>query len=491
MHNFMETLLKTSLIGLLLLLTGCATNPATGEQDIVLMSEQEEIALGRQAHQEVLKQYGVYEDKSLQQYVQSVGNKLARKSHRQDLIFRFTVLDSKQVNAFALPGGYIYITRGLMAYLNSEAELAAVLGHEIGHVTARHSVRQYSAAQLANIGAMIGSIFVPGMNTTIGNQLTQLFGTALLRGYGREHELEADRLGAEYLARTGYTPKAMIDVITVLKSQEQFEIQRAKQEGREPNTYHGLFATHPKNDTRLQEIVGLADSLQSKTTPAVGVEPYFNSIDGLIFGDSPKEGITRGNSFYHRDLGFALNLPKGWNVTNQPDRLIVAAPEGKALIQLTAEDINKRISPRQFMIERLGLNELRNERSLNIHGSEAHTGTSSINTNFGRRESRFTVLYFNQMAYVFAGITKEKGKIAEYDTTFLKSMQSFHALTKNEQQLAKPLQLDIIKASADTNYKALSQTSPLLQYAEEEIRLLNDHYPKGTPTHGQLIKIIQ
>jgi len=194
-----------------LLISSCAVNPVTGKQDLVLLSEKDEIALGRKTHQEVLKQYSVYDNHALQKYVQNVGTKLASKSHRSNLIYRFIVLDSKEVNAFALPGGYIYITRGLMAYLKSEAELAAVLGHEIGHVTARHSVRQYSANQLTNIGLIISSIFIPGMNQA-SNQLAQLFGTALLRGYGREHELEADRLGAEYLARTNYNPQAMLDV---------------------------------------------------------------------------------------------------------------------------------------------------------------------------------------------------------------------------------------------------------------------------------------
>src|SRR3972149_4360146 len=195
----MTTILLVLLLLLAPLFSGCAVNPVTGQQDIVLLSEEQELALGRKTHQQVLQQYGVYDDQELQAYVKNTGEKLAAQSHRRDLVYRFTVVDSKEVNAFALPGGYIYITRGLLAYLNSEAELAAVLGHEIGHVTARHAVRQYTAAQLANIGATLGAVFIPGMNAA-GNQLVQLFGTALLRGYGREHELEADQLGAEYLA---------------------------------------------------------------------------------------------------------------------------------------------------------------------------------------------------------------------------------------------------------------------------------------------------
>ena len=291
----MRTTFLYLLLPVFIFVSGCAVNPATGQQDLVLMSEQDEIALGRKTHQQVLQHFGKYEDAKLQNYVQSVGARLAAKSHRDNLIYRFTILDSKQINAFALPGGYIYITRGLMSYLNSEAELAAVLGHEIGHVTARHSVRQYSATQIANIGATIGAIFIPGMNA-MGNQLVQLFGTALLRGYGREHELEADQLGAEYLARADYDPQAMLDVIRVLKNQEIFETQLAKAENREPNIYHGLFSTHPDNDTRLQQIIAHADEVRDKQAKYItGHEKYMENMDGVVFGDSAKDGIIRGH----------------------------------------------------------------------------------------------------------------------------------------------------------------------------------------------------
>ncbi|MDX1519379.1 MAG: M48 family metalloprotease, partial [Gammaproteobacteria bacterium] len=426
----------------------------------------------------------------LQAYVQEVGDRLARKSHRNNLIFRFTVLDSREVNAFALPGGYIYITRGLMAYLKNEAELAAVLGHEIGHVTARHSVRQYSATQLANIGATLGSIFIPGMNTAAGGQLVQVFGTALLRGYGRDHELEADRLGAEYLATTGYDPQAMLHVIGVLKDQEVFETQRAKEEGREPRIYHGVFATHPANDQRLQEVVGHADLLKTHAEPYWGVETFMDHIDGVVFGDSPKEGITRGNNFYHEGLAFSFSFPKGWHMTNRPDRLIISAPNGDALLQLTAEDLNKRMTPRQFMIERLGLSNLSNDNALNIHGNEAHTGTSAIDTSFGQRLARLAVIYYNKQAYILAGITRDPKAIARYDGAFLATIKSFHALTPNEQILAKPLRLKSVKAGL-TSFAELARSSPLEKYAEEQLRLLNGLYPRGEPAPDSLIKIVE
>jgi predicted Zn-dependent protease len=477
---------------LISLVSSCAVNPVSGKQDLVLLSESDEIALGRETNKEVLQQYSVYENQALQTYVQNIGNKVAINSHRNNLVYRFTVLDSKEVNAFALPGGYIYITRGLLSYLKSEAELAAVLGHEIGHVTARHSVRQYSANQLTNIGVALGSIFIPGMNQA-STQLAQLFGAALLRGYGREHELEADRLGAEYLARTGYNPQAMLDVIGVLKNQEVFEREVAQSEGREPRIYHGVFSTHPDNDTRLQEVVGTAQTLAETTASAnyVGHEEYMSFMDKLIYGDSPREGILRGRRFFHEDLGFSMTFPQKWNVSNLPDRLLLTAPNGGAIIQISTEDINKKISPRNFMIQRLGLNNLENEAALNINGLEAHTGVSVVNSSNGPRPTRFTVIYFNQRAYVVAGASKVPQELGKYDQDIVETAKSFHALTENEKVLAKPLRLKVVQSNNETRFKDLAKQSAIETHAESQLRLLNAKYPNGEPQNGELIKIVE
>ncbi|OHC82547.1 MAG: peptidase M48 Ste24p, partial [Sideroxydans sp. RIFOXYB12_FULL_59_6] len=315
-----------------LVLAGCAQNPVTGKQDFVMMSEAQEISLGRQADADVRKQYKVYPNPALQAYVDRVGQKLATHSHRNNLRYRFTVLDSPEINAFALPGGYVYITRGIMAYLNSEAEMAAVLGHEIGHVTARHGVRQQSASQAANLGIQLASILVPELNNQAFHDVSNLLGGALLSGYGREHELESDRLGAQYLARTAYDPQAMIRVVGVLKNQELFDAEIAKQEGREPRRYHGTFATHPDNDTRLQQVVGEAGTLTVEN-PAENREEYLRQTAGLIFGDSVDEGVVRDNRFMHRDLGITLTFPAEWSVKNLPTQLVAISSNNDAVLQ--------------------------------------------------------------------------------------------------------------------------------------------------------------
>ena len=251
------------LVLILLTLQGCAVNPVTGKQDFVMMSESQELAMGRQANAQISQQMPMVDDPALQAYVQKVGEELARNSHRSTLEYHFQVVDSADINAFALPGGYIYMNRGLMAYLNSEAELAAVLGHEIGHVTARHGVRQQSMAMGSNL---LGQLVTIGTGIPAAGDLSNMFGTALVKGYGRDMELEADGLGAQYLARTGYRPDAVLDVLGVLKDQDTFAREQAAAQGKQVETYHGLFASHPTHDQRLQQVVGQARELSTGTS---------------------------------------------------------------------------------------------------------------------------------------------------------------------------------------------------------------------------------
>lgn len=457
-----------------------------------MMSEDQELALGRRAHQQILRQYEIYSDNALQQYVQGVGKALAANSHRPGLVYRFTVLDSKEVNAFALPGGYVYITRGLLAYLESEAELAAILSHEIGHVTARHSVRQYSAAQAASLGAIAGAIFFPEMATLGVGDLVNVLGTALLRGYGREHELEADRLGAEYIARLGYPPGAMIDVIRGLKSQEIFETRIAREEGREPQVYHGLFSTHPDHDTRLREVITQAGHYQNSPRPAgLSREEFLRKLDGLVFEDSPREGIVRGGDFFHLELGVALRFPAAWRVKNLPDRILAVAPGQAAMLRVTVQDLNKRIPPRSFMIEQLGLRNLAAEGQISPSGLEGHSAVALVETEFGRREARISVIYFDDRAYIVAGSIRDAADIARYDTAFLETAKSFHPLSAEERRQVRPLRLALMEATGQTSFAALARDSPLGAHAEQRLRLINGLYPEGEAKPGSWLKIVK
>ncbi len=484
-------LLALPLICFYVLLAACATNPVTGEQDLVFMSEEDEIQLGKQVRQQVLQQYHLYNDVELQSYVQYVGDKLSDKSHRAGLDYTFTVLDSEEVNAFALPGGHIFITRGLMAYLNNEAQLAAVLGHEIGHVTARHAVRQHSAGQLTGLGAALGAAFIPGMGQAAGQQLVGMLGTAMLRGYGREHELEADRLGAEYLARSGYDPGAMLDVIRVLKNQEAFEIRLARAEGREPRVYHGLFSSHPDNDTRLKEVVASAEQFKTEQTTFTGRTDYLRRIDGMTFGETTSNGIIKGRNFYHGGLNFALRFPQNWQIRNLPDRLLAIAPNQGAMIQLNAMPADPSQSPQQFMTGKLGLDSVNNGESLNVHGLQAYTGTAPIKSGNGQRLARVSVIYHDNTAFILAGISRNPRSLGGYDSAFLDTTRSFRPLTGEEREVARRNKhLRLIRAGGQTNYQELAGRAPVDKFAEDQLRLLNGDYPRGEVRAGELLKTV-
>lgn len=472
--------MRLLIIGLTLtLLAGCAQNPVTGQSDFVMMSEGQELAIGRQSDEQVKKQYKVYESKALQDYVDSVGQKIARKSHRPNLQYHFTVLDTADINAFALPGGYVYITRGILAYLNSEAELAAVLGHEIGHVTARHGVRQQSAAQAANIGLTVASIFVPEINTAGAQNLSNIIGGALLSGYGREHELEADHLGAIYLARTEYDPQAIIKVIGVLKNQELQDAQLAKQEGREPRRYHGLFASHPDNDTRLQKAVGDADQLTS-TVHFEGRSEFLNASDGLVFNDNSEQGVVRNNRFYHGELGIAVQFPRDWQVHNLPTALIAVSPQGEAQIQMKMDE-KPGGSPVDYARRLAGYGA--QVEALNVNGLPAALFHSTNSTG--------GVIYHNRQAFILQGQAKTREALAAHRDEIDGTVRSFHALTAEERKLVKPLSIRVITARQGDTFAGLAQHSPLGKSAESYLRLINASYPTGEPQAGQLVKIVE
>ena len=467
-----------------LLLTHCAQNPVTGSKDFVLMSEQQEIEMGAKAHRDVLKEYPPVDNAVLQDYVDEVGQRLAQNSHRPNLKWRFTVVDSPEVNAFALPGGYVYITRGIMAYLNSEAELAGVVGHEIGHVTARHGVRQQSTATAVGIGAVLGSILIPGLDSQAGASLLQSLGQALTAGYGREHELESDRLGAAYLAKGGYNPQAMIEVIGVLKDQELFDAEIAKQEGRQPRRYHGTFASHPSNDARLQQVVGEADKYKVES-PREGREAYLQKMAGVTFGDSPEQGVVRNNLFMHEKLGLALQFPEGWRVQNRPDRVIGLSPRSDALIELRQGP--KQGKPLDTLQKKLKLDGGARYDSGSIGGYPAAFAA-------GAQQGKpvlVAAVAFNGSQYLIAGMAKDAAAYSRERTSLRASINSFQALDPAQRQKARAYTIRVVKAEPGTTMAGLAARSPLGKYAESQLRLMNGLYPRGEPQPGQLLKVVQ
>ncbi|MDX2458372.1 MAG: M48 family metalloprotease [Gammaproteobacteria bacterium] len=486
-HSFTPlTILLLLVTGLLL--TACATNPVTGGSDFVLMSEDEEIRLGLKYSTEVLQEMPAYKNPALEELVQRIGKQLATHSHRPNLAYQFTIVDSTSVNAFALPGGYIFITRGMLAFLNSEAELAAVLGHEIGHVTARHSVRQQSTAAVTGI---LGAVVAASTGINGVDSLTDMAGTAIVRGYGREHELEADRLGAEYLAKSGYDPAAMLEVVGILKNQEAFEVATARQEGRDPNVYHGLFSTHPDNDARFREVINAARKFSTGTTTRVGRDSFLLRLDGITFGDNAREGIVSDNRFYHKDLNFSLTFPKDWRIDNQTQKIIATPGNKDGLIQMTIAEIKGRLSPRQFMEQQMQLDNPRQGKTFSTGGLQGYTAVANGETPYGLRRVRYAVVSRGGSAYIFAGTASDRKNSGKYDAAILATAKSLHGLTTAEKKLAAGKKLDIIRVTRGMTYASLARRSPINDYPEEQLRLLNDQYPTGEPEPSRLLKVVR
>ena len=477
-----RTLAAWTALPLALALTNCAQNPVSGRANFVTMSETQEVQTGRQEDVKVRQEYGVYDNKALQQYVNEVGQRLGKASHRPQLQYTYVVVDSPEINAFALPGGYIYVTRGILAYLNSEAELAAVLGHETGHVTARHGVQQMSASTAAGVGATLVGIFVPALRNQAGDTAIGLLGNVLLSGYGREHELEADKLGAEYLYRTGYDPQAMIKVIGVLKNQELFDAEVAKAEGRQPRSYHGVFASHPDADQRLQEVVGEAGKLAG--SGRVNQEEFLRMIDKVPFGYSESQGFVRNFTFYHRELGLVLKFPDTWRISNKPDRVSASNRGDDVMIEMRLAG-RAQGAPADILRKQIG--NAREITSTTINGLPAAIATTSIRG----LPTRAAVVFLGKSAYLIGGQAKTEGAMQQALAAINATITSFHAMSETERNSARPLTLRVINAPPGATFAELARSSPLGKNAVSYLRLLNGLYPQGEPAAGQALKIVE
>jgi len=312
---------------LLLLLAACAVNPVTGERELALISESQEISMGAEAATEVRSSIGLVQDEALQRYVDGIGQRLAAMSERPHLPWSFQVVDDPTPNAFALPGGYIFVTRGLMTLLNSEGELAAVLGHEIGHVTARHSVSQLSRAQLAELGLGIGAIAAPESAAEIG-QIAGAGVSLLFLRYGRDDERQADELGFGYMLEQGYRVAEMRDVFAALDAASALA-------GASP--VPAWLATHPSGTDRIAALdARLATLAPGQAESGVSnASAYLDRVDGLAYGANPRHGYFDGNAFYHPDLAFEIHLPDGWRRQNTTAAVLAQSPDGAAAMQLT------------------------------------------------------------------------------------------------------------------------------------------------------------
>ena len=362
---------RFGLAAALVVAAACATNPVTGRKELALISESQEIEMGQQAAVEVRQSSGVVPDTALQAYVRTIGLKLAKASERPNLPWSFDVVDDPAVNAFALPGGSIFITRGILSYMQNEAELATVLGHEIGHVTARHSVHQMSRAQVAQGLLGIGSVLSSDVASVAG-VASQGLGLLFLK-YSRDNETQADDLGFRYSLNDGYDVRAMRSMFEMLE-----RVSAAGGGGRLPQ----WLATHPDPGNRIAKTdQRLATVTADLTKMRINRDPFVRRIDGVVFGENPRQGFFEGQRFNHPDLAFRIDFPAGWKTQNQPSAVVAVSPAQDAMVALSLSGTD---SPDQAFAKFLGQPGVQLSNQSSVPSTPAHPASGPGNPPPGR-----------------------------------------------------------------------------------------------------------
>lgn len=470
---------------------GCAntTNLVTGENVRGAYSWQQEVQLGQEADQQIVAQYGVYDHEQLGRYVEEVGQAVlqtsaytdpATPSEIRNTPFTFRVLDTETVNAFALPGGFVYVTRGLLAHLENEAQLAVVLGHEIGHVLGRHSSQQAADAQLGQLGligaAVLGQTVLGG---SAGETILNAGGTGvqlLMLKYGRDAEREADQAGVAYAEFAGYDASegaAFFETLDRLQDQSG---------GGLPS----FLSTHPDPGEREQTIVQLA--AQYDTGTAVNAESFLRRLDGVVLGMNPRQGFTEGSTFYHPDLRFRFSYPQGWRVTNQAAAVTVAQPDNQAQLQLAlAQESSARAAARAFA-ERQGIT-VQDSRAVTVNGLPAYGVVARAQA---QQQTLGVVAYFIEHGggvYSMLGLTPSQA-FSQYQGVLEQAMRSFSRLTDSRYLTREPVRIDLVETSRSGTFASLVEGRRLPQdFDLEKMAILNQTTSQAVIPSGRLLKL--
>ena len=457
----------------------CATNPATGQRQLMLMSEGEEVAMGKQYDAQVREQMGIYDDPDLQRYVNQIGQRLERASHRPNLPWSFAVVDEPAINAFALPGGYIYLTRGILPFLRNEAELAAVLGHEVGHVDARHSASAASRQTLAGGGLAVLGILVP--ETQPFQQLAgAAFGLLFLK-HGRDAELESDKLGVGYAAANGWTPTGMQGMLTTLQRLDEANGSRRGV----PN----WALTHPPAADRVQRVQEAVAAVKTSSGSATNEPALEQRLDGLVFGDSREKGIVRGNAFYHPILGFALRFPEGWEIQNTNEQVVAVEKENGSvgvILQLAQSSGSVEQTARTRM-NAAGFRETAGGRET-INGLPAYVGTYEGASDGTRVIARAAHIQANNRMYLLAGLATASD-FRRVDEAFDSSILSFRPLRGAEADAIQPNRIDFYVVRGGDTWESIARRGDASVKAST-IAIMNGSSPTTPPRAGERIRVV-
>lgn len=486
--NMFEFGVRSAAAGFILgsvgLFSSCTDNPATGKSDFTpFMSSAEEKRIGAEEHAKVLTQYGgAHNDPEIGGYVAEIGGRIAAHSERPDIRFTFTVLDSPVVNAFALPGGYVYVTRGLIGLANSEAELAGVLGHEIGHVVARHSAQRYSRAVAAQIGA---TILGAAIGNQVVNQLVETGASLYLLSFSREQELEADQLGIRYLGKTGYEPAAEATFLQSLVYEKELDEKLVRQNNRPARAE--FLQTHPNTPERVHAAIASAGGPQGLPLRR---EEFLRRIDGLVYGDSPEQGFVRGQRFFHPAQYFTFEVPAGFRLTNTPARVVARGPQDSLIV---FDDAGKKTHPdigtylRSVWAANLDLDEF--ER-IDINGFRAATARTRINTQKGTMDLRLVAIQFAPNKIYRLRFLTPRDLTSRLAVDLRRSTYSFRGLAPAEVKTLKPHRIRAVTVEAGDTIAALAQRMPFDDFKVERFLVLNGMGPNDQLKVGNRIKIV-
>lgn len=476
----MKPVLLTTLAGAAAVVGGCAVNPATGSRELMLVSESQEIAMGREADPSIVAQMGLYGDSALQSYVAGLGASLAARSERPQLPWTFRVLDDGVVNAFALPGGFIYVTRGILAHFSSEAELVSVLGHEIGHVTARHSAAQISQQQLAGLGVGVGAILAPDLAPLLGAAQAGL-GLMFLK-FSRDDESQADQLGLRYMVRVEYDPREMPNVFRMLG-----RVSTLSGAGRLPEWQ----STHPNPENREERIEAAVASLEAQGQRFEGFKieraSYLRRIEGMVFGANPREGFFRDNVFLHPDLAFQLTFPAGWQRANMKQAVVAQSTEKDAVIQLTLASEATPAEAAQAFFAQQGVQRQSGWRN-DVNGLTTSSGVFSATTEQGTLRGLAAFVGYGGRVYQLLGFTSD-GRWSAYSGVFGAAFESFSRVTDRAVLDVQPARVRIVTIDRPMTFADFSTRYPS-SVAPELVAIINGVETGGTLPAGTVMKQI-
>ncbi|MCZ2336891.1 MAG: M48 family metalloprotease [Chitinophagales bacterium] len=469
-----------------LMISSCARNPVTGKRELSFMSESQEIALGKQYDPQIVGQYGLYENAQLQAFINEKGKKMGAISHRPNLNYEFKILDSPIVNAFAIPGGYVYFTRGIMAYFNNEAEFAGVLGHEIGHIAAKHSARQQRDQILGSVLLMGGMIASEKFRQFA--EAAQTGVSLLFLKFSRDHETESDKLGVEYSTKIGYDAREMAKFFQTLD-------KLSGANGAIPT----FMSTHPDPGDRNKKTYQWALDAQKGMDVSmlkINHNEYLRKIDGIIYGDDPKQGYVENQVFYHPELKFQFTVPTSWKLVNSPSQIQMAPDDGKALIIMGLAEGNDLQAAKNKVIQENNMQVIESTNET-VNGLPAVAILADVpqgDPNTGGQQEMLKVLtyliMYNNMIYKFHGLSA-KADFNNYFSKFQSTMKSFRTLTDQSKINKKPTTIRIVEAMSNKMLRSIFNEYKMPASRLDELALLNGRDLNDTVEKGTLIKVFE